>query len=227
MSASTLPTAEVVDYPESDGEPLAESTLQLDWLVLLFDGLEAQFRDAENILVTADLFWYPVKGDPKTVIAADVMVAFGRPKQPRRSYLQWNEEGIAPQVTFEIRSPSNTRKNLQAAFKFYERYGVEEYYLYDPWSDTLEGWRRSRKKLSRIGEMNGWVSPRLGIRFEMQSDGLHVFGTDGQEFLMSRERARRQEQALEKGRQIAATLEFERQKLAAKLRELGVDPDSI
>jgi Uma2 family endonuclease len=220
MSVTAVPTNEVVEYPESDGEPLAENTLQLDWLVLLFDGLEAQFRDAENILVAADLFWYPVKGDPKTVVAADVMVVFGRPKQPRRSYLQWNEEDIAPQVTFEIRSPSNTRKNLQAAFKFYERYGVEEYYLYDPWSDTLEGWRRSRKKLARIAVMDGWVSPRLGIRFEMQSNGLHVFGTDGQEFLMSRERARRDQHALNSQQRRNAAL-------AAKLRELGVDPDSI
>jgi hypothetical protein len=68
--------------------------------------------------------------------------------------------------------------------------------------------------------MNGWLSPRLGIRFEVKEDWLHIFGADGQEFLMSRERARRQHEAIEKSKQATA-------KLAAKLRELGVDPDKL
>ncbi len=43
-------------------------------------------------------------------------------------------------------------------FKFYERYGVEEYYV-------LIGWLRTGNDLDMITEMDGWMSPRLKIKF--------------------------------------------------------------
>jgi len=219
-----------IEYPSSDGEPLAENSLQLDWIVLLFNGLEAQYGDAKDVLVAADLFWYPVEGEPKTATAADVMVVFGRPKQPRMSYMQWKEKGIGPQVTIEVCSPSNSKKNLKAAFEFYDRFGVEEYYLIDPWKDTLQGWRRVNGELKKIKSMVGWVSPRLGIRFEPKPDGLHVFGADGREFLMNRERTRLEamtQNKLQKAEEERRKADEERQRLLIKLRELGIDPESL
>jgi hypothetical protein len=60
-------------------------------------------------------------------------------------------------------------------FQFYERYGVEEYYIYDPDELTLEGWQRQGNQLVDIARMSGWVSPRLGIRFDWQSFGcFHI-----------------------------------------------------
>ena len=43
---------------------------------------------------------------------------------------------------------------------FYQNYGVEEYYIYDP--NTLEfiGSQRVGDRLEEIAEINGWVSPR-------------------------------------------------------------------
>ena len=70
------------------------------------------------------------------------MVAFGRPTGHRGSYRQWDEEGIAPQVVFEILSPGNRSAELPAKLAFYDRHGVEEYYLYDPEEVELSGWRR-------------------------------------------------------------------------------------
>lgn len=60
------------------------------------------------------------------------MVVFGRPKGDRGSYLQWLEDGIAPQVVIEVLSPGNTLAEMAHKLQFYARYGVEEYYLYDP-----------------------------------------------------------------------------------------------
>jgi Uma2 family endonuclease len=45
-------------------------------------------------------------------VAPDVMVVFGRPKGERRSYRQWQEGNIAPQVVFEILSSGNTLKEM-------------------------------------------------------------------------------------------------------------------
>lgn len=245
-----------IEYPSSDGEPLAESSLQLDWIFLLVNGLTAQFRDDKDTVVAADLFWYPVEGDSKTATAADVMVVFGRPKQDRMSYMQWKEENIGPQVTIEVCSPSNSKKNLQATFEFYDRFGVEEYYLIDPRKHTLQGWRRIDGDLKKIKSMVGWVSPRLGIRFQPKPDGLHVFGSDGREFLMNDERVqleawtereRRNEIERLKAETERSKVETKRlqdetkrlqneaeglkaqaeiRRLSAKLRELGIDPES-
>ena len=96
-----------VIYPDSDGQPMADNTLQFRWIVTIKEGLAHLFMDRPDVFVAGDLLWYPVEGDPKTRIAPDAMVAFGRPKGDRGSYKQWEEGGIAPQVVFEVLSPGN------------------------------------------------------------------------------------------------------------------------
>ncbi len=113
------------------------------------------------------------------------MVAIGRPKGHRGSYRQWEEDNIAPQVVFEILSPGNRLAEMNRKFKFYERYGVEEYYIYDPERLDLAGWRRGESELKMIEEMSGWVSPRLQIRFEFPPTGLELYYPDGRRFLTS------------------------------------------
>src|SRR3954470_156782 len=101
------PARDQVVYPDSDGEPIAENTLQFDWIMTIKGGLDALFKDDPNVFVAGDLLWYPVEGDNKTRAAPDAMVAFGRPKGYRGSYKQWEEDHIAPQVVFEVLSPGN------------------------------------------------------------------------------------------------------------------------
>src|SRR5438105_3322836 len=113
-------------YPDSDGEPIAENTLQFEWIATIKGGLDHLFAADPNVFVAGDLFWYPVEGHPEIVAAPDAMVAFGRPKGHRLSYLQWEEGGIPPQVVFEILSPANRRLGVMLhKFEFYRRYGVE------------------------------------------------------------------------------------------------------
>src|SRR4051795_2534945 len=124
---STHSPSKTIDYPDSDGLPMSDNTLQFQWITTLVGGLEALFRDDPNVFVAGDLLWYPVEGDNVTRSAPDAMVAFGRPKGYRGSYKQWVEGGIAPQVVFEILSPGNRAGRMVRKFRFYERFGVEEY----------------------------------------------------------------------------------------------------
>lgn len=201
-------------YPDSDGKPMADNTKQFGWIVKIKEGLELLFADIPDVFVAGDLLWYPVEGDNRTRAAPDVMVAFGRPKGYRGSYRTWEENNVVPQVVFEILSPGNTPKEMRAKFGFYERYGVEEYYLYDPDDIELEGWIRSGATLEPIADIQGWISPRLLIRFELREDDLHIFRPDGEELLSYVE--------LGKQRQ----LERQRaERLAAKLQALGIEPE--
>ena len=73
---------------------------------------------------------------------------------------------MAPQVVFEVLSPGNRPAEMIRKFQFYQQYGVEEYYIYDPDNGSLDGWLRVGDRLEEVPEMAGFVSPRLGIRFD-------------------------------------------------------------
>lgn len=183
MSAETVPRLERVEYPDCDGEPMSDNTLQFEWIVTIKEGLEAAFRDRPDVFVAGDLLWYPIEGDNKTRAAPDALVAFGRPKGYRGSYKQWEEGGIAPQVVFEVLSPGNRAPAMLEKFRFYERFGVEEYYIYDPDAVELTGYLREGDVLRPIPELDGWTSPRLGIRFDLSGEELVIYRPDGRPFL--------------------------------------------
>jgi Uma2 family endonuclease len=123
-------------YPDSDGKPMADNTLQWDCIVTIRIGLEAQYQDDENVFVASDLLWYAKEGHPKVRTAPDAFTAFGRPKGYRGSYKQWVEGGIAPQVVFEVLSPGNRAGGMRRKLEFYDTYGVEEYYVYNPYKNV-------------------------------------------------------------------------------------------
>ena len=177
--APLLKKPEVI-YPESDGLPFSDNTKQFRWIMTIQGGIEAVYLEDPNVLVVGNLLWYPVEGDSNIRVAPDIFVVFGRPKGDRGSYRQWEEGNIAPQVTFEIVSPSNRAGMLTEKFNFYDRYGVDEYYLYDPDDNSLDGWIRKNGRLTLIQQMNGWVSPLLGIRFELAGDDMHIYGPKGE-----------------------------------------------
>lgn len=140
-----IPTSIV--YPDSDGLLMSDNTRQFEYIVYVKKGVDWLFSDDPQIFVGGDLLWYPVEGNPKLRQAPDVMVVFGRPKGDRGSYQQWKEDNIPPQVVFEIISPGNTIPEMTRKFQFYERYGVEEYYIYDPDRLSLGGFLRQNDRL--------------------------------------------------------------------------------
>jgi Uma2 family endonuclease len=111
---------------------------------------------------------------------------------------------------------------------FYDRFGVDEYYLYDPDRNESTGWLRREGFLDLIEPMANWVSPQLQIRFDISGDELQIYRPDGQRFLSYIEIAQRVEQ--ERQRAVAAEQRAEQaeqraQRLAERLWELGIDPE--
>ncbi len=227
---------------------MADTTIQYQWIVLIKENLEILFATQPNVFIAGDLLWYPVQGVVRSC-APDVFVALGRPKGPRRSYKQWEEDNIPPQVVFEILSDSNKAKegadSLKTKFKFYQQHGVEEYYIYDPDELQLEIWQRQGRILQRIEGVHSWISPRLGIRFEWQEgEELKLYRPDGRRFLTSveleeraiaaeareereRQRAEQEHQRAEQERQRAEQVEQREQRLRQRLIDLGLDPDQF
>ena len=231
------PEKSKIIYPDDNGEPMSNNTEQFRLIVEIKENLELVFANDPNVFAAGDLLWYPVEGNNKICQAPDVMVVFGVPKGYRGSYQQWFENDIAPQVAFEIWSPGNRLTPMMQKFRFYESYGVEEYYLYDPEKLELIGWQRVEEKLEQIEQMDGWVSPRLGVRFQISETEFQMFGPTGEAFMSFGELDQLRQQAEVRAQQAEMTLEqtetmleqerSRSQALESKLREMGIDPNEL
>ena len=249
---TTLIRSRNIHYPDSDGQPMADNTLQFDWISILKWSLDYQFANDPRVFVAGDHLIYPVEGSNKICVAPDVYVAFGRPKGERGSYQVWMESDIFPQIVFEVWSPSNRPEQMKKKFEFYELYGAQEYYVVHPETPAhVEIWRREGNRLAAVADVANWVSPRTGLRFEVRRGELFVFDSNGKELGTPIETARERDRAFDLLRNASAARDEAVQKrdqavqkrdeavqkrdqaieqaakLAAKLRELGIDPDSI
>lgn len=190
-------TGEII-YPSSDGNRMAESTEHFGYITTIEGNLASLFAHRTDVFVAGDLLWYPEEGNPFICVAPDTMVVFGRPKDHRDCYKQWNEDNIAPAVVFEILSKSNDVSEMIDKLLFYEKYGVEEYYLYNPIKERFYVWLRSDKKLNNILVMPTFKSPLLGVTFEMhQGSKLKIFNPDGTQFLTFVEQTQKRKAAEE------------------------------
>jgi Uma2 family endonuclease len=219
LTLAMLPPGTVV-YPEHDGKRMSDNTKQARWIFILFGNLCALFRGQADVFIAADLLWYPVEGEPTIRNAPDVFVAFGRPKGDRGSYRQWEEGGVPVTVAFEVLSPNNTHVEMADKLEFYDAHGVEEYYVYDPDANHLLVYLRRGSVLRRVRPADGFVSPRLGIRFVLTQPEMTVYGPDGQRFLtfeeLTEQRLQVQQQA-DEARQQA--VEARRQADEARQRD--------
>lgn len=177
---SAIPLEHDVEYPETDGQPMAESDLHQDEMIYLRYALREHFRGVPDVYVAGNLFLYYKKGDPRSVVAPDLFVVKGVPSHSRQTYLLWNEGGRVPCLIVEITSDSTSREDLGGKKALYERLGVEEYILFDLLGDyldpQLQGYRLEKGRYQPIeADADGCiVSEATGILFRPEGDRLRL-----------------------------------------------------
>lgn len=127
----------IVEYPASDGKPMAETDVHIQLMSDLRFSLRDFFRNDSAVYVATNLLLYYVEGDPRRRVAPDVFIARGVGNHPRRIYKLW-EEGHPPDVTIELSSRQTWREDLQEKWRLYEQLGVREYFIFDPEYDYLD-----------------------------------------------------------------------------------------
>ncbi len=121
-----------VEYPSSDGEPMAESKLQYVPLTDTVAALENHFIDRPDVFIAGDMLVYYRKNDNATRVAPDVFAVFGATgNHPRDSWIVWRE-GKAPDFVMEIASQSTWRRDVTEKRDIYASMGVTEYWRFDP-----------------------------------------------------------------------------------------------
>jgi Uma2 family endonuclease len=174
---NAIPLQRDVYYPESDGQPMAETDLHRDEMVDLIHALKRRYREAPDVYVTGNLFFYYVQGNPRAVVAPDVFLVKGVPKEQRRTYKLW-EEGHVPSLVMEITSDSTRDEDLSKKKLCYESLGVEEYFLHDPYQDylrpALQGYRLVDGRYQRIEPELGGSLRSLMTGLLLRIEGLRL-----------------------------------------------------
>ncbi len=201
---------------------MAETDVHAKLMIELRAALADHFRTDPKVYVSGNLLLYYEEGNPHKCVAPDVFVVRGAPNHERRVYLLW-QEGQPPSVVFEISSRGTYKEDLQRKWLLYAQLGVAEYYLYDPEYDYLKGglmaYRPGDEGEYVEAPVNGGVihSPALGLDIVDTGKTLRLRDSQTGQFLPTR--AELQE--------AAAQAEDRATRLAAKLRELGVDPEQV
>ena len=121
-----------IEYPSSDGEPMAENKWQYVAMTDTVSVLENHFLDRPDVYVGGDMLMYYRMNDNQTRVAPDVFVVIGATgKHYRDSWIVWRE-GKAPDFVMEVASPSTWRRDAGEKREIYAGMEVTEYWRYDP-----------------------------------------------------------------------------------------------
>jgi Uma2 family endonuclease len=246
---TTLDILPEVTCPPTDlwsDEPPLESDLHLQQIIILLSCLELLWQEKNDYYASGNLTIYYKEEQLKKrdFCGPDFFVVLDTEKRPRKSWLVWGEQGKYPNVIVEILSDSTANIDRTKKKNLYQNtFRTPNYFWFDPESLELQGFRLIAGQYQVIpANENGYLwSEQLELYLGIFDRKLRYFTVDGQlvptpqeaelqqrqakeQILLEREQERQaKEQAiLEKEQAI-----LEKEKLAQKLRELGIDPETI
>ena len=167
-------------YPETDGEPMAASDFHLEILIWLLQTLKAHFAQRPEVYVSGDILTYYTQGDPRAVVAPDVLVSFGIGQKQRHTYKVW-EEGKVPDFVMEFSSKTTYQNDLTAKRALYATLGIRNYLLYDAEALYLPSPLMGFQWVDGVylpippGIDNGIRSDVLGLDFHIRERRLGVY----------------------------------------------------
>ena len=187
-----------IHYPESDGEPVAESGFQYVPATYATSALSAHYADIPHIHVAGNMFIYYQEGNPAMSVAPDVYLIPNLDKRLRTSYFMWLE-GRVPMFIMEVTSNSTWREDIGRKRELYESWGVSEYWLYDPTEETrltplLQGFRLVDGVYEPIeieldGDLYWGFSSVLDMELHARKDWFRFFNRSTGEYLNNLEEA--------------------------------------
>ena len=221
----------VVEYPSSDGKPVAETPLHYDRLRDVATALQLRYEDRDDVYVGANMLVYDRERNKKRHLAPDLFVVFGVGDHRRDVFLLWEEK--APAFILEITSKSTRGHDQHKKRRRYAEWGVGEYFLYDPRAEYLkpplrglalagDGYRDMTERVL-VNGARGLRSRALGLDLWLRDGELRLYDpVAGTNLLTPREHAARGEAAVARADAEAAradAAEARVRELEARLRD--------
>ncbi|BAY93098.1 MULTISPECIES: Uma2 family endonuclease [unclassified Tolypothrix] len=226
--AQDLATPDNVIFPPGDlysNEPPLESDLHRLQMTLLIQCLELLWRDRNDFYVSGNItiYYSPRQRKSEDFRGPDFFVVRGTERKPRKSWVLWQEDGKYPNVIIELLSDSTalTDKGLKKQI-YQDTFRTPEYFWFDPQNLDFAGFVLVAGKYQAIeANAQGWLwSQQLELYLGVEQEKLRFFTADGQLVTTPEELVEQEKQRAEQEKQRS-------DRLAAKLRELGIDPDTI
>ncbi len=272
--ANLLPDSNLL----ASDEPEMESSLHYLQAMLLVSCLEWLWRDRDDFFIGANLTVYFSRQQLKNrdFRGPDFFLVKNTQRQPRRSWVVWEEDGKYPDIIIELLSESTANVDRTDKRQLYQdRFRTPEYFWFDPeslefvglrlignryqeipnqpqgkWSETLELYLAILDGQLRFFKPNGELVPtpqESAVRAgEAAARANEATARANEEAARANEAAARANEAATRANEAAtraseeaaraneATVQVEEEsamakqeveKLKAKLRELGIDPD--
>jgi Uma2 family endonuclease len=234
---TAIPLRREVEYPDSDGQPIAEDEIHLSEMFDLLAALKCRYRGVPDVYVGDNLFLYYLQGDPRSVVAPDVFFVRGVPSGVRKTFKLW-EEGVPPCFIIEVTSGRTRDEDVRKKKVLYEQLGVEEYFLHDPEGDylspRLQGFRLFNDRYAAIRpKPDGSLESRTtGLILRVEGTNLRLIDSATGERLLwvaevdlalqgAEERARTAEERAKQEAAARKSLEEELASLRAALERKG------
>ncbi|ERT07723.1 restriction endonuclease family protein [Lyngbya aestuarii BL J] len=226
---------EEIEVPPSDlysEEPPLESYLHLKQILLLLSGLEWFWRDRDDFFAAGNLtiYYSPRQIKTQDFRGPDFFVVLGTERKPRKSWVVWDEEGKYPNIIIELLSDSTAKTDRGEKKLIYQNtFRTPDYFWFDPHTLEFRGFHLVDGEYQELqpNEKGLLWSQQLQLCLGVYQEQLRFFTPEGELILTPEETAKSNQEQLEVERE---QLEMERQKnekLAAKLRELNIDPESL
>jgi Uma2 family endonuclease len=207
---ATVP--KTIEYPTSDGKPMAETLIHRDAMIDLIRTLEESYRDDPMAYVSGNMLLFYEEGNRRRHLAPDVFVVRGIPKRLRENYLLW-EEGKGPDLVIEVTSKSTRREDQEKKRDLYrDVLGVVEYFLFDPLGEylkpPLQGYRLVDGEYAPIEPVDGRLPSLVtGLHLEAAGTALRLYRPDlGRWLPTDAERAKAAEDEVERLRREVEAL---------------------
>ena len=220
-----VPDPSVVEYPTSDGKPLAESDLHFDRITYAAHALKIRYADTPDVYVGANMLVYDEPGNPRRHLAPDVFVVFGVPNHRRDLLKIWEEK--PPSFVLEITSKTTRHEDMRTKRQRYAAWGVDEYFLYDPRAEYLapplqgfalrEGTYQPMPRTRFLNGQHGYISEALAIHLRLRGSELRLFDPATGRDLRTHEES---ERAVKEAETRLAATETEVAELRARIRDL-------
>ena len=198
---------------ESD-EPEMESYLHLVQMVLLLETLNQFWQHRTDYFAAGNLTIYfsPRQIKSEKFRGPDFFVVLGTEKKPRKSWTVWGEDGRYPNMIVEILSDSTQALDRGLKKQTYQDvFRTPDYFWFDPETLEFAGFHLVDGVYEPLepDAQGRMPSAQLGLLLGVHEGKLRFFTPEGQMLPAIKEIAQRAD------------------RLAAKLRELGVDPDTL
>ncbi|MEB3882194.1 Uma2 family endonuclease [Lyngbya sp. CCY1209] len=226
---------EEIEFPPGDlesEEPPLESYLHLQQIILLLNCLDWLWRDKTDYFAAGNLsiYYSPEQVKTKDFRGPDFFVVLNTEQKPRKSWVVWEEGGKYPHVIIELLSNSTANVDRNTKKQIYQEiFRTPEYFWFSPDTSEFRGFHLVNGEYQDIQPSDrGYLwSHQLQLFLGIYENKLRFFTADGDLVPTPEESATNEKQQRELAEQQLETERQQKEKLIAKLRELGIDPDTV